>query len=356
MAPELIPLTLLTGFLGSGKTTLLNSLLADDRMRDTAVIINEFGSISVDHDLVHVGREGYVLTSTGCLCCTASSDIRTSLYELHEARKKREVPNFKQIVIETTGLADPAPIINSLIPGGAPAFGMRDHVVARAFQLTGVIATFDAENGGQSIQEHFECWKQLAFADHIVLTKTDLLSVPLEESELKRFNPTALVHDSQEAGFDPLSLIGQRLYSATDKPEDVAGWLAMERLSGPHAHSNEHDPNRHGADIAALPLSHDEPLDPAAVNRFLKTITSHPDARLLRLKGIFALMDNPSKPLVAHAVQHKLYPTYRLDSWPDANQGSRLILIGKNLPVEPITELFNALKPKQPRKRWFSKK
>ncbi|WP_245417925.1 CobW family GTP-binding protein [Cohaesibacter celericrescens] len=348
-------MTLLTGFLGSGKTTLLNSLLADDRMRDTAVIVNEFGSISIDHDLVHIGREGYAMTSTGCLCCTALSDVRTSLYELYEACRKKEIPDFKRVVIETTGLADPAPIINSLIPGGAPAFGMRDHIVARAFQLTGVITTFDAENGGGNIQEHFECWKQLAFADHIVLTKTDLLSGPPKEAELKMLNPSASLHDGQKDGFNPYPLIGRKPYSAVDKPEDVIGWIAMERFSDPHMHSHDHDPNRHGADITALPLTHEEPLDPAAVNRFLETITSHPDAKLLRLKGIFALTDDPSKPLVAHAVQHRLYPTYRLDHWPDADQSNRMILIGKNLPIEPITELFNALKSKQPKRRWFSK-
>jgi G3E family GTPase len=348
------PVTLLTGFLGSGKTTLLNDLLADPRMRETAVVINEFGSVAVDHNLIHEGREGYISTSTGCLCCTATSDVRESLHELHAARERGNIPDFKRVIIETTGLADPAPIINSLIPGGAPAVAMRDHVVARAFQLTGVITTFDAEYGEVNIGEHFECWKQLAFADHIVLTKTDLASGTKWKTDLSTLNPTAVIHDRQAPGFDPVPLFGTRLYSTTDKPEDVPGWLAMERFSDPDGHAHEHDPDRHGAAIRALPLFHDEPLDPGAVDRFLKIMTSQPHAGLLRLKGIFALSDDPSRPLVAHAVQHRLYPPVRLDYWPGIDVRSRAIVIGNNLPVEPVKDLFDALRPKQ-RRRWFSR-
>lgn len=348
------PVVLLTGFLGSGKTTLLNELLSDPRMSGTAVVVNEFGSIPVDHDLIHEGREGYVTVSSGCLCCTATSDVRTSLYELHEFRKQGEVPDFKRVLIETTGLADPAPIINSLLPGGAPAIAMRDHVVARAYQLNGVIATFDAEYGAASIGEHFECWKQLAFADHIVLTKTDLAPETAWTSDLRKLNPTAVIHDRHAPGFDPMGLFDARAYSTSDKPEDVTGWLAMEKFSNPDDHSHEHDPNRHGADIGALPLFHDEPLDPGAVDRFLKILTSQQHVGLLRLKGIFALADDPSRPLVAHAVQHRLYPPVRLDYWPSADVRSRAIVIGHKLPVEPIRDLFNALRPKKPW-RWFSR-
>jgi len=353
-SPGPTPATLLTGFLGSGKTMLLNGILADPRMRDTAVVVNEFGSVAVDHDLIHEGREGYVTVSSGCLCCTATSDVRTSLYELHEALKRADVPYLKRVLIETTGLADPAPIINSLLPGGAPAVAMRDHVVARAFQLTGVIATFDAEYGEASIGEHFECWKQLAFADHIVLTKTDLASATARETELRKLNPTAVIHDRHAPDFDPMQLFGTQAYSTSDKPEDVPGWLAMEKFSDPGAHSHEHDPNRHGANISALPLVHDEPLDPNAVDRFLKVLTSQQHVGLLRLKGIFALADDPSRPLVVHAVQHRLYPPVRLDYWPSIDARSRAIVIGNNLPVEPIRGLFNALRPKKPW-RWFSR-
>ncbi|MCS0504750.1 CobW family GTP-binding protein [Ancylobacter mangrovi] len=346
-----IPITLLTGFLGSGKTTLVNALLADRRMRDTAVIVNEFGSVSVDHDLIRRGSEQYILNSSGCLCCAASSDIRASLYELHEDRRQGEIPAFRRVIIETTGLADPAPIVNSLIPGGAPAIALRDHVVARAFRLSRVVAAFDVQNGEETLGDHFECWKQLAFADQIVLTKTDLASAAGWHHRLGEINPTASVIDGNAAGFDPVALIGASTYSAGDKPEDVLGWLAMENLAEPLAEHPVHHPNRHGPAIEAMPLYHDEPLDPAAVDAFLEVLTSQPHTGLLRLKGLFALADDPSRPLVAHAVQHRLYPTHRLDYWPSMDVRSRVMVIGDNMPLKPIRELFQSLRPRTARRR-----
>ena len=176
-----VAVTLLTGFLGSGKTTLVNSLVSDPRMADTAVIINEFGSIAIDHDLVRTGSERYMRTTTGCLCCSASSDIRTSLHELHEARMKGAIGPISRVVIETTGLADPAPIINSLIPGGAPATALSNHAVARHFYLQSVITAFDTIDGRATLASFIEGWKQLAFADDVILTKTDIAE---EKAEL----------------------------------------------------------------------------------------------------------------------------------------------------------------------------
>ncbi len=337
---------MLTGFLGSGKTTLLNELLASPRMRDTAIIVNEFGSISVDHDLIRKGSEQYILTSTGCLCCTASSDIRTSLYEMHEDRRQGEIPAYKRVIIETTGLADPTPIVNSLIPGGAPASSMGDHVVARAFRLANVIATFDVENGESALAEHFECWKQLAFADKIVLTKTDLASGAGWRETLRRINPSVTVLDRNSADFDRASLIETGAYSVSEKPEDVLGWLAMEQLEDPVAHNHAHDVNRHGEDIVAMSLYHDAPLDPHAVDMFLNVITAQSNSGLLRLKGMFALADDPSRPLVAHAIQHRLHPTVRLDYWPSIDVRSRVMIIGAKMPMDPIRDLFLSLKSK----------
>ena len=343
--PEPVPVTLLTGFLGSGKTSLLNNLLADPRMAGTAVIVNEFGSVPIDHDLVRAGRETYFRTTTGCICCTATSDVRASLHELHAARLTGEVPPVSRVVIETTGLADPAPIINSLIPGGAPAMGLRDHIVARQFYLSGVVTTFDVIAGPPTLDAHMEGWKQLAFADHIVLTKTDIAQEQVSwADELRGLNPAATVHDRQASGFDLFALLGDRPYSTQDKADDVPGWLAMEGLATRRDH--RHERNRQGDKVEAICLSNDTPFDPRSVMTFLELVTSNAGAGLLRLKGILAVADDPERPVVAHAVRHRLFPLQRLDGLPAGDRSTRIVLIGQNMPVQPIRDLFDVLVPR----------
>jgi G3E family GTPase len=345
-----VPVLLLTGFLGSGKTTLLNEILTDPRMAGTAVIVNEFGSVPIDHGLVRVGSERYFQTTTGCICCTATSDIRVSLYELNDAMQKRKIPAIDRVIIETTGLADPAPIINSIIPGGAPATSLRDHVVARQFRLSGVVTTFDVLNGRMTLHSIIEGWKQLAFADHIVLTKTDLADERKEwVRELKLLNPAAHFHDNHDADFKIADLLDGDAYSISGKAEDVAGWLAMEALTKHADHT--HDIHRHGDEIEAVVLTHDVPLSQQALQTFLHVITTNTRSGLLRLKGIFALADNLEKPAIAHAVQHRLYPIERLSAWPDHDRSSRVVLIGLDMPLGPIRDLFRAVAASPSRKR-----
>ncbi len=353
-----IPVFLLTGFLGAGKTTLLNRMLEDPALKNTALVINEFGLVPIDHDLVREGRERPMVTSAGCICCTIGSDLRSSLAELLEEQRKGEIPQIERVIVETTGLADPAPIINSLIPGGIQASAMSDHWVAKAFRLSGVITVIDAETIEPVLDAHPESLRQIAFADHGVITRSDQSDKAALETSLRQINPQLKLHDVDEDGFDPSSLIQLGSYSALGKGEDVVKWLEAESADDhdhhhhhdhghDHAHHNhhdhDHDRNRHG-DVLALALASEKPLNAEALEQFLTILISSQKMSVLRIKGLVALQDDPASPAVIHSVQHRLYPTLRLDQWPEGWEGSRLVVIGSNLDEEALQRAFAQLR------------
>ncbi|MFT3689016.1 CobW family GTP-binding protein [Paenirhodobacter sp.] len=339
MTPQ-IPVFVLTGFLGAGKTTLLNRILANPAFHDTALIINEFGLVPVDHDLVREGTERPVVTTTGCICCTAGSDLRSSLDELLIGRKNGSLPPFSRVIVETTGLADPAPILNSLIPGGMTAVSLRDHAVARAFRLSGVITVVDVEGIGDVLDSHPESLRQIAFADHVVLSRTDVASAGDWPARLRAINPGLRIHDGADPGFDPAGLLTPGSYTAFGKGEGVADWLAAE--TGAHHGGHFHDLNRHG-NVTAVPLLRDDPVDGTELRLFLVRLTATPGNGLLRIKGLVALREDPSTPALVHAVGHRLYPIVRLDGWPNGVAGTRLVIIGTNLDESAIRAGFAAL-------------
>lgn len=342
-AKDQLPVHLLTGFLGAGKTTLLNRMMADPALRDTALVINEFGLVPVDHDLVREGRERPVVTTAGCICCTVGSDLRASLEQLLHGRKTGELPPFRRVIVETTGLADPAPIINSLIPGGIDARSLADHAVARAFRLSGVIAVVDVEGIGAALAAHPESVKQIAFADHAILTRTDLCPAGDWPERLRALNPAIELHDAADPGFDPARLLTPGSYAAFGKGEGVTRWLAADRRSGAHPDgAHFHGLNRHGS-VLAVPLTCESPLRPAELQRFLSRVTAAPDAGLLRIKGLVALQDDPSRPAVVHVVGHRIYPVQRLEHWPDGVAESRLVVIGTALDEDALRRDFAAL-------------
>ncbi len=347
-----IPVFLLTGFLGAGKSTLLNRVLGNPAFADTAVIINEFGDVAIDHDLVRQGRSRVSRTTTGCLCCTIGSDIRSTLYELHELAAAGDA-SFSRVIVETTGLADPAPLVNELIPGGTPAMGLRDHVVARRFDIAGVVTLVDIITGELAIENHFEAGKQVAFADRIVLTKTDLARDPATlkdidtlKSRLAVLNPAAQICDGQ----DPSALFVPRRYAPAALGEDVTGWLALEaalRVEGvAHGEGGKASPpssfGRHGGRIRTFTIIRDEPIAEKAIQHFLAILASYAGPRLLRAKGLIGLAEGPERPLVVHAVQHVVHPPVRLDHWPSEDRRTRLVFITDGIDPEPVRELFES--------------
>ena len=355
-----IPVFLLTGFLGAGKSTLLNRLLADPEFADTAVIINEFGDVAIDHDLVRAGKTRIARTTTGCMCCTAGSDIRTTLFELHTLAEAGEVV-FNRVIVETTGLADPAPLINDLIPGGSPAIGLRDHIVARKFGLAGVVTLVDGVTGEATIENHFEAMKQIAFADRLVLTKTDLADdgVAIERVELLKewlssANPSAQVVDGKATECDPVDLFRRRAYVPASLFDDVIAWLALEeavRAEKPTAHGQPGagaGSDRHGGRIQTFTLIRDEPVEPEAFRKFMGLVSAAAGPRLLRAKGIVNLSDDPSRPRVVHAVQHMVHPPHMLETWPDEDHRTRLVFITDGIDPEPVRKLFEAALDNQP--------
>jgi len=345
-----IPVTVLSGFLGAGKSTLINDLLRDPEMADTAIVVNEFGDIGIDHELIRVNQREMMVTTLGCICCTAGSDIRTSLYELHEAAAKEPRLAFSRVIVETTGLADPAPLINHLIPGYAPAFGLRDHVVARRFRMAGFVCAVDATTAEQTLDEHFECLKQIAFADRIVLTKSDLKNRTCQDDErlktqLRRLNPSADILDRHDGGFDIASLFQPRGYVTAERSEDAEGWLALERVlaAEPTKTGTAARGKRHGAGIESFAFTHDVPIAPCDLANFLDVLTLAAGAHLLRLKGLVCVSDDPDRPFVLHAVQHNVHPPRRLDRWPSEDRRTRLVLITHNIDHSTARALFSTM-------------
>jgi G3E family GTPase len=337
--PDFTPVNLISGFLGSGKTTLLRRMLASPALADTAVLLNEFGEVGLDHELIEQVDENTVLLQSGCLCCTIRGELADAIKALHFRRARGEIPVYRRLMIESTGLADPLPILTTI--AAEPA--LRHH-----YRLGVVVATVDAVNGMAHLDRQPESRKQAAVADRLVVTKTDIADSAVTAdlvNRLRRLNPAAPVRFAVDDDLDLEALIGHDLFDAASKSREVMRWfeeeLDTDARHGRDAHGHRHDPNRHGDDIRAVSFVFDEAIDWTAFGLWLSMLLNRHGEAILRVKGLLSIAGETA-PVAVHAVQQLVHAPTHLPRWSTDDRRTRIVFICKGLEEEVIRRSFSA--------------
>jgi len=329
-----IPVNVLTGFLGSGKTSLLNRLLRDPLFNNCAVLINEFGDIGIDHHLVDRVDGDMVLLQSGCICCTIRGDLATAMRDLYDRRERGEIPAFVRLVIETTGLADPVPVLSTV---------MYDRVLQHHFRVGNVVTTVDAVNGAVNLGQYPECQKQVAVADRLVITKLDIadaVQTPALYAQLAQVNPSAPCLALDAVQLDARSLLGVDAFDMASKSDEVAQWLqathqrnylSLGSTAAQGANANVH------RDIVAFALDLPEVVDWTVFSVWLSLLLHAHGAQILRVKGLLNV-EGADAPVVVHGVQQLVHPPSHLERWPTDDHSSRLVFIVRGLEPQRIQE------------------
>jgi G3E family GTPase len=326
---DLTPVNIITGFLGSGKTTLLQRLLRSPQLSDVAVLVNEFGEVGLDHHLLQGVAESTLLMENGCLCCAVRGDLQKALRDLLSRRTRGEVPYFRRVVIETSGLADPGPIAYTLLS---------EAVLRHHFRPSGIVTTVDAVNGAAQLDDFAEAVRQVSMADRLVVTKTDLsdeTTLATLRARLRAFNLSAQILDSTNLFGDFHRLLTDDIYDTEGKFREASQWTAEET----------HGSQDHTADIRSFAAIFDRPLDWTAFGVWASMLLHRHGADVLRLKGLLNVAGVPT-PVLINGVQHIVHPPSHLEAWPDADRRSRLIFIVRGLQrarIEHSLTVFNEL-------------
>ncbi len=358
------PVTILTGFLGSGKTTLLNRALRDPAMANTAVVINEFGEVGLDHLLAAQSDDTIMVLENGCLCCTVFGDLVTTLNNLYHAREDSAIPRFDHVVIETSGLADPSPLIQAFLS---------DPTLAGLYRIGAVVAVVDAVNGSATLDAHVESMRQVALADHILVTKLDLLPLPTLPRErgregrgqaqdaeasltarLARLNPAAKISRIDDPAFDIGRLLRSDALKPGDPKADARAWLNAAAYEAADAHDHArhvHDHDRddhdhhhlHDRDIASFCFVREAPIQREALRLLLDALQQNLGPNLLRVKGIVHVAEEPDRPAVIQGAQHLLHNLTWLERWPDDDRRSKLVFITQGFDRAEVEDMIAVL-------------